>query len=52
LLGVSFVTKQRILMNTIFIAAAQTASQAELAKPSVMKSVVPLPIRQKKLSIR
>lgn len=40
LLGVSFMTKERILLNTIHIAGAQKTTQTELASELTMKSLV------------
>jgi hypothetical protein len=47
LLGVSFMTKDRILLNTIHIAPATNAVQAELAEHLVMKSVVQPSVQKK-----
>jgi hypothetical protein len=47
LLGVSFMTKERILLNTIHVAGARNTTQAELATRLVMKSVVQPPMPKK-----
>jgi hypothetical protein len=46
-LGVSFMTKDRVLLNTIYIAPANKAAQAELAEHLLVKSVVQPSVQKK-----